>query len=565
MRFVSFLLLILGQAIAVAGPFVVTSAPVKDGVRITADLPSSQHHRNVGGSDGFGLCVYTSAWHAALWQSVSDLYGFRDWMTRRPGGSYPQKFEATLNAYCKERGIPAPAYVQHTGGDVEFLELALKTGRIVCVTYCGVDGPGRYGNEVIGHMVNLVHLDKDRAAILDNNFPGTWLWMTRADFIARWKGVKADGTAYLGSDGFRRFPIGGGWAIVLLGSPPAPYPDAPAVQLSPKCCCCEKCDCPAGACPDCPIKVGAGCVCGDDCHCKPGECPGKCPTLLIGQCPNGKCPLPRPSMVPLSPQSRTVAPGNYAVEDLPAATTQPSVLQPRPGPNYLWKHLPGKGDCWVQFDGPWLWGHDAVKGWGWVPKPVEVAPKPGTVGSVNDPFPKGGVLRDHLTERTTYRHNGEESTREQVFAALSLMDDSERWNLTIVGEPTFATKVREDISKLPSVARERIHVQSYAAGDWPVSQFKLSPGVTLRKPAVGRIGGDVGTVPVAEYSATKLTDLLMSENGPIPVPKPPVMPKPKVEPVPSTPVHTTPAEPISLAKVWIVVGMIVIAILLIRK
>src|SRR5205085_738897 len=119
-----------------------------------------------------------SVWHCALWQSVTEINDFRDWMKSKPGGSYPEKFEATLSQFCKERGIPCPGYVQHTGGDEEFLELAMKTGRAVGVTYCGVDGPGRYGSEVIGHMVTLSHLDKDWAAILDNNYPGTWLWMS---------------------------------------------------------------------------------------------------------------------------------------------------------------------------------------------------------------------------------------------------------------------------------------------------------------------------------------------------------------------------------------------------
>ncbi|MCE9564982.1 MAG: hypothetical protein K8U57_23350 [Planctomycetes bacterium] len=244
MRKISLILLCLMPTVAL-GQFAVTREPMKDSVRATADLPASQHKRNSAGSDGFGLCVYTSAWHAAIWQSVSDLYGFRDWMTHRPGGSYPEKFESTLNAYCKERGIPCPGYVQHTGGDVEFLTLALKTGRMVCVTYCGVDGAGRYGNEVIGHMVNLVHLDDSGAAILDNNFPGTWLWMSRADFLARWRGVQVDGRPFLARDGRgRAMPIGGGWAIVFLAAPPPPYPDRPPVMFGQRHCPPEGCPLP---------------------------------------------------------------------------------------------------------------------------------------------------------------------------------------------------------------------------------------------------------------------------------------------------------------------------------
>lgn len=249
MRTVWFGLCLLAPPAALA-QFTVTPEPVKDRVRATADLPAGQHKRNAAGSDGLGLCVYTSAWHAALWQSVGELYGFRDWMTRRPGGSYPEKFEATLAAFCQEKRVPVPSYVQHTGGDDEFLALALRTGRMACVTYCGADGPGRYGVEVVGHMVNLVHMDDTTAAILDNNFPGSWLWMSRTDFLARWRGVRPDGRPFVIRDGRgRQMPVGGGWAIVLLNSPPPPYPEEPQSLFA-------QADCPNGRCPVPPSSGG---------------------------------------------------------------------------------------------------------------------------------------------------------------------------------------------------------------------------------------------------------------------------------------------------------------------
>ena len=94
-------------------------------------------------------------------------------------------------------------YVQHTGGDEEFLRLALKTQRMPGRTYAGRDS--RY-NGPIAHMVNLVYLDDTSAAILDNNFPDKPLWMTRKEFLDRWR------------------DHGGGWAVVLLNSPPPPPP-----------------------------------------------------------------------------------------------------------------------------------------------------------------------------------------------------------------------------------------------------------------------------------------------------------------------------------------------------
>lgn len=50
---------------------------------IHVDLPPSQHLKNKGGSDGAGLCVFTSIDMAARWQDVKQLIGFRDWIDRK--------------------------------------------------------------------------------------------------------------------------------------------------------------------------------------------------------------------------------------------------------------------------------------------------------------------------------------------------------------------------------------------------------------------------------------------------------------------------------------------------
>jgi hypothetical protein len=107
-------------------------------------------------------------------------------------------------------------------------------------------------------MVNLAHLDAERGAIIDNNRPGSWVWMTRAEFLARWRGNS------------------GGWAIVFLAAPPPPHPEAAQE---------------AG--------IKGPCVCGDNCTCKAGDCPGKCPTVFGQQnCPGGKC---YPTINPFAP------------------------------------------------------------------------------------------------------------------------------------------------------------------------------------------------------------------------------------------------------------------------
>ncbi|HJZ93117.1 MAG TPA: hypothetical protein VKE40_19730 [Gemmataceae bacterium] len=180
------------------------AGPEHDREAVTCHLPEREHLRNAAGNDGLGLCVFTSIDLAARWANEQALIGFRDFMIRHAGGGYPEKVDQYVPKMAATKGLPVPGYVQHTGGDPEFLRAALKTGRYVCVTYDGRDGVFYRGR--VAHMVNLVHLSDRLAAIQDNNYPGEWLWMSPADFLERWKGT------------------GGGWAVVLLRPGPPPIP-----------------------------------------------------------------------------------------------------------------------------------------------------------------------------------------------------------------------------------------------------------------------------------------------------------------------------------------------------
>lgn len=182
-------------AITIGGPV----AP--DGKRqVVCDLPVDQRTRNVGGRDGAGLCVFSSIGHAARWQNERRLEDFQKKMRAEPGGGYPSKVDAMIAKYGK-----GAQYVQYEGSDPTILEAALKTGRMVSVTYNGRD-PHYRGT--IAHMVNLVYLDADLACVLDNNFVGEneLVWLSRQEFLSRWTGG------------------GGGWAVVLLNPPPPPPP-----------------------------------------------------------------------------------------------------------------------------------------------------------------------------------------------------------------------------------------------------------------------------------------------------------------------------------------------------
>lgn len=179
-----------------------TTAP--SGTVVRCDLPQPLRMRNVGGRDGAGLCVFTSAEHSGRYQNVRLLFGFQQKMRAEKGGGWPDKLDSMLLKYA-----PDVLYVQHVGGDAAFLETCLLTGRMPCVTYAGRDT--NYGpNKTIAHMVNLIYLDDEYAAILDNNFPDKPVWMTRPEFLDRWRDER----------------VGGGWAVALL-APPPPFPVEP--------------------------------------------------------------------------------------------------------------------------------------------------------------------------------------------------------------------------------------------------------------------------------------------------------------------------------------------------
>lgn len=178
---------------------------------VCTDLPVELRLKNVGGTDGAGLCVFTSMWMAASsWQNIVEMRDFRKNMQKERGGGYPSKVDAMMKKYA-----PTVDYLQYEGKDPAVLVAALKSGRMPSVTYNGRDVHYRSS---IAHMVNLVYYDESSgwAAIMDNNFIGEsqLVWMNCAEFKSRWCGG------------------GNGWAVVFLGPrPPAP-PRSPKMQMS---------------------------------------------------------------------------------------------------------------------------------------------------------------------------------------------------------------------------------------------------------------------------------------------------------------------------------------------
>jgi hypothetical protein len=207
MKWMIFLLglLVLGLGVGQTVFTLWEGGPTHQGVSVTCDLPASSNLRqkNVGGRDGLGLCVFTSIGHAARYQDEHRLWDFQKNMQQEPGGGWPEKVDSMIAKYGK-----GTLYLQYEGRDPSILEAALKTGRMPAITYDGRDM--HYQGQHVEHMVNLVHLDKTLACILDNNFIGEneLVWMSREEFLSRWYGGQGRH----------------GWAVILLSASPCPVP-----------------------------------------------------------------------------------------------------------------------------------------------------------------------------------------------------------------------------------------------------------------------------------------------------------------------------------------------------
>ncbi len=181
---------------------------------LQCELPGSLHMRNVGGSDGAGLCVFTSMSHTGRYQSDPLFARMQEFMRSRPGGGYPEKVSAMLKAASAQYGLPVPEYVQfevpvsQIDEAIALLKLAAKNRYLPCITY-GRSPTGRYGGRLIYHMVNVPHATDKWFAILDNNYPGedNYEWIDNVQDFKRAFGA-----------------TGSCWAIVLITPSPPPHP-----------------------------------------------------------------------------------------------------------------------------------------------------------------------------------------------------------------------------------------------------------------------------------------------------------------------------------------------------
>lgn len=167
---------------------VITEVPEWRGVRANAPIPSWMHILNEGGSDGAGLCVIASNVIDGAYQDVPGLNEGKEspvWLMakKRPGGYYPSKLEALF----REAGLTTAWFSAEGSADelLPVIEYYTKQGVPVGVTM----NTGRfYYYQPIAHMVSCIHLDETWACIVDNNNPGYYHWMPRAEFARRLTG-----------------------------------------------------------------------------------------------------------------------------------------------------------------------------------------------------------------------------------------------------------------------------------------------------------------------------------------------------------------------------------------
>lgn len=195
---------IVASTLAIGATVGGMESPDKEVAR--CNLPPQFHIKNQGGIDGAGLCVFASIDHTAKWQDVKEIQGIFQWMRNHPGGGWPKKVDMMIDKLCKERGVDKPKYIQVEGSDIDIIEKAVASGRMVSATYY-YSPSGRYGGQRISHMVSIVHFDKKWVGILDNNYPNTIEWLTHEEFEQCYKN-----------------DYGQGWCVVFLQPGPPPPP-----------------------------------------------------------------------------------------------------------------------------------------------------------------------------------------------------------------------------------------------------------------------------------------------------------------------------------------------------
>lgn len=156
------------------------------------NLPLELREKNWQGPLGEGSCVHSTMVMALRWQQEYRLA--EHWRQTYSDGEYADDSWHYGSNLARKFDSENVRYAYVTNGDVGFLEWAISTRRGCGVTVKG----GR-------HMTLLVHLDEEKAGLLDNNRIDEIIWVDRDRFIAEWRASN-------------------GWAVSVLYTPAPPLP-----------------------------------------------------------------------------------------------------------------------------------------------------------------------------------------------------------------------------------------------------------------------------------------------------------------------------------------------------
>lgn len=174
---------------------VVTEVPEYRGVRANAPIPAELHVQNEGGSDGAGLCVIASILANGRFQGVPGLDAGKAsklWQAAKaaPGGYYPEKLEELI-----KRVLPGERWFSWEGDGTDLVEEYSRQGYPVGGT---MNTGAFYSYQPIHHMISVIHMDDEWACVVDNNNPGKYHWMPRAEYDRRFvDGPKGWGFVWL--------------------------------------------------------------------------------------------------------------------------------------------------------------------------------------------------------------------------------------------------------------------------------------------------------------------------------------------------------------------------------
>jgi hypothetical protein len=156
------------------------------------NLPLELRESNWVSDTNEGSCVHAFVVMQFRW-CLEDAQA-EYWRTHNAGGEWADdtwNYGSNLARKFDSAGIQ---YAYTVDGDEAFLEWAVATRRGCGITVMG----GK-------HMVYLVHLDAERAGIVDTNDISRVIWVRRDRLIAEWKSSN-------------------GWAVAMLRSPAPPLP-----------------------------------------------------------------------------------------------------------------------------------------------------------------------------------------------------------------------------------------------------------------------------------------------------------------------------------------------------